>query len=150
MKRRPNNNDERNLLRNMTNFAKSMATKLKHTLNGSTMSVAHGSLSSNTTLVQWLRKIRTKKLNNRLWYNTAMTRINNDGTPDKRFKKKKEVEKKESAPLSAQEELAQFLEEKKIVLDYSVVETRLLSVEDGFVLTPKKPLIKVSAKYAYD
>ena len=79
-----------------------------------------------------------------------MTRINNDGTPDKRFKKKKEVEKKESAPLSAQEELAQFLEEKKIVLDYSVVETRLLSVEDGFVLTPKKPLIKVSAKYAYD
>ncbi len=43
--------------------------------------------------------------------------------------------------------LAQFLKDNNIKLDYSIIEERMFQVEDGFVLKPKNPLIKVTVSY---
>ena len=56
---------------------------------------------------------------------------------------------KKISPLeeSAQEKASKFFRDNNITLDYSVVEDRLLELKDGFVLKPKKPLVKITFRY---
>lgn len=112
------------------------------------MSEALGSLLSST-VSKSMKRISA-------WYNTIM-KLTKDGRPDKRYKEAQEIEQqtpqeepKNDVELTAQELLMNFLIENDITLDYSIVEERLLNTGDGFVLTPKKPLIKVSARYNND
>lgn len=45
------------------------------------------------------------------------------------------------------EELAKFLKEKSIILDYEIINDRMFQTDNGFVLKPKNPLIKITARY---
>lgn len=56
------------------------------------------------------------------------------------------IEENQATPTAA-ELLANFLKENHIKLDYSIIEDRMFQTEDGFVLKPKNPLIKVTVSY---
>ena len=55
--------------------------------------------------------------------------------------------KVQTAKLSAASLHAKFLKENNIKLDYTLVENRMIPVDDGFLLKQKHPTIKVTVSY---
>ena len=47
----------------------------------------------------------------------------------------------------AHEILADYIKEQNIILDYEIINDRVFQVDDGLILKPKNPLIKITVKY---